>query len=427
MQKEILARGPISCGIDAGPILNYTGGISSLAGEGVDHVVSVVGWGKEGETSYWIVRNSWGQYWGEFGYIRVEMGKNALHLEDQCSWAVPGTFTTNNYPCHEGGDNCQAGVAKLPTPKNTRRSELLSDEEALKLGVKPDDSYVTSPLPQDYIKDSDLPDSFTWANKDGVNYLTELRNQHIPQYCGSCWAHGSASALADRIKIARGGKGYDINLAIQHMLNCGNAGSCHGGSVAGPYQWIHSISQKTGSGIAYETAMPYSACSSESKEGFCKSADWTCTDINVARTCSTFSENGGKCVALKRYPNATVSERGTIRGASDMQKEIFARGPIACGVAASPIEDYTGGIVTGHRLSLQDHVVSVVGWGTDATVGKYWIVRNSWGSYWGEMGFFRVEMGKNSLRLESSCTWAVPGVFTDGDNFPCFEGGENCQ
>ena len=32
-----------------------------------------------------------------------------------------------------------------------------------------------------------------------------------------------------------------------------------------------------------------------------------------------------------------------------------------------------------------DHVISVVGWGNDADLGKYWIVRNSWGEYWGEV------------------------------------------
>ena len=56
--------------------------------------------------------------------------------------------------------------------------------------------------------------------------------------CGSCWAHGAISALGARIKIARKGQGVDVNLAVQHVLNCANVGSCHGGSVDGPYQWM---------------------------------------------------------------------------------------------------------------------------------------------------------------------------------------------
>ena len=87
---------------------------------------------------------------------------------------------------------------------------------------------------------------------------------NIPQYCGSCWAHGSISALGDRIKIARNARGIDINLSVQHLLNCGGVGSCHGGSVIGPYFWMHKISQQN-AGISYETSNPYLACSSESQ------------------------------------------------------------------------------------------------------------------------------------------------------------------
>jgi len=270
-----------------------------------------------------------------------------------------------------------------------------------------------------------MPDDFTWCDKDGVNYCTMSRNQHIPQYCGSCWAHGSVSALGDRIKIARGGKGIDINLSVQHILNCGNVGSCHGGSVIGPYAWLSKISKSTGSGISYETSNPYLACSSESEEGICKNADWTCTPENVARTCSTFPPRG-KCVAINKYPNATISDYGSISGADAMQKEIYARGPISCGIDAGPILNYTSGVsdLAGEGV---DHVVSVVGWGTDASAGKYWIVRNSWGEYWGEMGYIRVKFG--ALHLEDQCAWAVVDTFTaqeNGNQVHCYEGGENC-
>merc|ERR1712157_186084 len=45
MQQEIYNRGPISCGIDAMPLLNFEGGIATDSGSGIDHVISVVGWG----------------------------------------------------------------------------------------------------------------------------------------------------------------------------------------------------------------------------------------------------------------------------------------------------------------------------------------------------------------------------------------------
>lgn len=242
----------------------------------------------------------------------------------------------------------------------------------------------SSPLPYTYIRQEDLPDNFSWGDVNGTSYLTHSLNQHIPQYCGSCWAHGALSALADRIKIARKGAGDEINLSIQYILNCGGnvAGSCHGGSHSGTYEFIKKVGF-----VPYDTCQPYLACSSDSSDGFCKHVDTTCTPMNTCKTCNTFTENGGTCTEIDVFPNATIAEYGTYDLFSQdrvhkIMAEIFARGPVAAGVNAEPLVDYQGGIVKDDELwhMMVNHIVSIVGWGTDEDTGdKYWIVRNSWG------------------------------------------------
>jgi len=62
-----------------------------------------------------------------------------------------------------------------------------------------------------------------------------------------------------------------------------------------------------------------------------------------------------------------------------------------CGFAAD--DDFTygyrGGVFPGNALDV-DHDVEVIGWGNDEAGTPYWLCRNSWGTYWGEQGFFRV-------------------------------------
>ena len=108
--------------------------------------------------------------------------------------------------------------------------------------------------------------------------------------------------------------------------------------------------------------------------------------------------------------------------------EIFARGPVAAQLNAEPLVNYKGGIVKDCKLwhMLPNHIVSIVGWGTEKKTGdKYWIIRNSWGEFWGEMGFARVKMGRNCIGIESEVVWATPDSWSEG-NFPCDEDGKNC-
>jgi len=352
--------------------------------------------------------------------------KSECAKDTKCTWCTAGAVPSACWT-HENAAKLPPGVFECGLgAKPVRKSELLSQEVQEGLGIVWRGNHSTS-HDELLLSAEEMPKALNWCNKDGKNYCTMNRNQHIPQYCGACWAHGSMSALADRIKIARKGMGIDINLAIQHMLNCGDAGSCHGGSIDGPYQWIESISRSTGTGISYESAQPYLACSSESSEGFCPHVDTTCKPANVARTCGSFDHEGGACNGLSHYPNATVSDFGSISGMSAMMKEIYHRGPISCGIDAMPMLNYESGIMK-MQGNGADHVVSVVGWDHDENGEMFWIVRNSWGEFWGEMGFLRVAQG--ALSLEEQCAWATPGVFTApeaGQQVHCHEGGDNCR
>lgn len=296
------------------------------------------------------------------------------------------------------------------------------------------------PMPHEYLGDSKLPANFNWANVNGTSYLTRMLNQHVPQYCGSCWAHGAISALGDRVKImkSKGGEiGPDVHLSIQFILNCATevAGSCHGGTATGVYEFIkHHAKDRN---VPFDTCQPYLACSKESTEGFCGSiADkLQCTPESTCLTCNTFSgfPMKGKCKAIEKYPNCTISEYGTLpNDAQAIKAEIYARGPVPAGVNAEALLKYDGAVldekycIDGNFDDGVNHIVSIVGWKTcPKTKKQHWIVRNSWGTYWGDMGFFYLEMGKNLLGIESEVSWATPGQCT-ATNFPCDEDGDNC-
>jgi len=313
---------------------------------------------------------------------------------------VPKDFTSpesqNEIRCNQDGSSCKSQIAATDAVPR-------SDVEA---GNK-------------------YPENFSWCHKDGVNYCTLSQNQHLPQQCESSWAMASTGTLADRIKIARKAQGIDIQLSVQHLLNCGSsAGTCKGGDAKAAFKLIKQMGDETGSGVAYTTGQPYLACSSDMKSGLCAHSDFTCNALNTARACGTF---GQECVGLDHYPNATIADFGSVSGKDAMMEEIFERGPIVCNVDSKSILEYAGGIVTAESQSA-DLAVSVVGWGTDATQVLYWIARNSWGEYWGEQGYFNIKSG--ALAIEESCTWATVKDFTAperNNQFFCYEDGSNCK
>src|SRR5262249_1680405 len=103
-----------------------------------------------------------------------------------------------------------------------------------------------------------------------------------------------------------------------------------------------------------------------------------------------------------------------VSGANQMKADIYKYGPISCGIdVTDKFLQYKEGQIYSEKNDwpMINHEVSIVGWGVDDASGtEYWIGRNSWGTYWGEFGFFKIQMHKDNLGIESDCSAAIPSV-----------------
>lgn len=259
--------------------------------------------------------------------------------------------------------------------------------------IQSDNEYpdkILSPLVTTDI--NQLPSSLFWGNVNGVNYLTTARNQHIPEYCGSCWAMAVTSALSDRIMIARNATWPEVNLAPQVLLSCNtdNQG-CHGGNTLGAYKFISE------NGITDET------CSIYQSRGHNNGLE--CSDSIWCRTCDEL-----ECRVPERYTKYYVEEYGRVYGELDIIREL-QRGPIVCSIDANnAFHSYKKGVFSDNETQIDiNHAISIVGYGEENGI-PYWICRNSFGMYWGEDGIVRIFRGNNTIGIEQHCVWALPAL-----------------
>ena len=181
----------------------------------------------------------------------------------------------------------------------------------VKPDVTPEDKIIT-PL----VHLETVPDQWLWNDISGANMVTTVRQQHIPQYCGSCWAQAASSTLSDRIKIARAGAWPEINIAPQVLISCEDMDDgCHGGYALNAFIWM-SMNQ-----ITDETCSIYRARGHDN--------GIECSAMTVCRNCNP----GEACFVPDKYLTYNVEEYGEVKGETAMVQEIYQRGPIACGIA----------------------------------------------------------------------------------------------
>uniref|UniRef100_A0A3P9L1Y7 Dipeptidyl peptidase 1 n=2 Tax=Oryzias TaxID=8089 RepID=A0A3P9L1Y7_ORYLA len=228
-----------------------------------------------------------------------------------------------------------------------------------------------------------LPESWDWRNVGGVNFVSPVRNQAA---CGSCYSFATMGMLEARVRVLTNNSQTPV-FSPQQVVSCSEySQGCDGGF---PYL-IGKYSQDFG--IVEESCFPYIA-----KDSPC----------GVPQNC------GRAYTAEYKYVG------GFYGGCSEMamMKELVHHGPMAVAFEVYPdFMHYAGGIYhhTGladpfNPFELTNHAVLLVGYGRCHKTGeKYWIVKNSWGTSWGENGFFRIRRGSDECSIESIAVAATP-------------------
>jgi len=211
-----------------------------------------------------------------------------------------------------------------------------------------------------------LPTDVDWRTK-GV--VTAPKDQ---AQCGSCWTFATAETLESHYAIKTGKL---VTLSEQQILDCtpnpdecGGTGGCQGGTAELAYARITELG-----GLTTEADYPYVSGSGR---------DFTCkTPIPTP------------AVKVSNYTKLPENEYDPLLNA------VATVGPIAISVDAGSWGRYSNGVFDGCNQKSPDidHAVVLVGYGTDTKLGDFWLVRNSWGSSWGEKGYIRL---KRSTTIE---------------------------
>ncbi|XP_044264054.1 uncharacterized protein LOC123010928 [Tribolium madens] len=256
----------------------------------------------------------------------------------------------------------------------TKFADMTQKEFSRSLGLRMDlRNENEAPFAQAKIPDVELPTEFDWRKK-GV--VTEVKNQ---EQCGSCWAFSVTGNLEGQYALKHGKL---LEFSEQELVDCDTDDQgCNGGLMDTAYRSIEKIG-----GLETEQDYPYDA--EDEKCHF---------NRTLARVQVTSALN--------------ISHNET-----DMAKWLVANGPISIAINANAMQFYMGGVSHPFKFLCNpknlDHGVLIVGYGVhNYPLFKkslpYWIVKNSWGTGWGEQGYYRVYRGDGTCGLNQTPSSAI--------------------
>uniref|UniRef100_A0A2A4K987 Peptidase C1A papain C-terminal domain-containing protein n=1 Tax=Heliothis virescens TaxID=7102 RepID=A0A2A4K987_HELVI len=246
------------------------------------------------------------------------------------------------------------------------------------------------------INTGDIPDYFDWREQDAVS---PVKNQG---HCAACWAFSTAATIESHRKIYLNVK---ETLSEQFLIDCDPAGNgCNDGSILQTYANMVTI---FGGILRDEDYYPFVA---EQRE--CR---WNAI-LNLHATNYT-TRSFENIPSPRPQPVPVIGFRRVFRDEDVMTGFLYNYGPLSAAINLESMGRYKGGIdePTDKNCSPNElnHAVEIVGYNVYVSEnGKrlpYWIIKNSWGTEWGDNGYYYLVRGRNACGIASDVSFPFVG------------------
>jgi C1A family cysteine protease len=249
-----------------------------------------------------------------------------------------------------------------PTPLSALPLEVQQRHLGLRL-EREEMARLAELVAQPALRAAEYPPAWDWRDVQGIDWTTPVRDQRA---CGSCVAFGTVGVMEIMLKRRQGDPSLNPDLSEAHLFFCGCGQCCDRG------WWpTYALNYAQTSGVPDEGCFPYA-------------------DRNqpCSTTCDDWQDRAVRVLAWQEV--ADVGAR---------KEWLASRGPmVGCMAVYRDFYSYTSGVyrhTTGELAGY--HAVAVVGY--VETEGA-WICKNSWGTGWGEGGWFKLGYGECGIDTE---------------------------